>query len=819
MGQISGMSGPSRQSTVQPLRHSHTTVQQVDPPRVTSGSGWSMTDMLTPLRSAMRLARSHPALVPLAAQLFGFADSVGATEALTPLTLTLTVSKAYAGGVNSSLIGTTDYGLYPVECMLQAQTIQGAGTKDGMVGGRPVIFAMTGELPQDEVVETGVDLMREVPFAELCGSPEDAQPLQEVLAQQPGLGGKIIDFKRQDRPNARLALGDPDCSVVFPNPVSFALGETKDSDINTRHLPWMTPAGTPGTSLFSLMQRVAPTLFVADQAIFDTGLRATVHTTSQDAIKYALETGHVVVTVPLDDGEPEWRAVVFLPPLPGVLEAFTPYLGDNANEATVLMPTDEARQQFHKDFPRGQGPGHLADLWLGQPSQPPQPPLDPPSAGPHGPHRREPSRHSGDGASSSTASAWPLSAGFAIGVALLGGGYLLRAGRRDTVPPDRAPARGASHRPVRQEPQGKAREEARTSGEAAKLALNGGNPIGASRLLRAMLERPDTQGVEQSMLRAFGVDKALAIWNALHDAAQADGKAATELQALQAYKRLMAPKKSAQSTVEPSSDTPKPVQRQIIAVRQDPAKVFDHAWAELRGQGTKARMEVTAMLGAHAAAELAQDFPAQASARLRAVLRTEPDPAAARRLLQAFGVGFQDIMEKLALAAEENPRNHAMAKELAALRKFEAFESLANPSTEDYLGDEKGWRGPDRQLDPDAPRSTAGTQLVPTEDGPAEPATLAQTFSHVRSKLDSKALDGVAEFKSGAWHLYVPGVKYPHLHLTENFATLSRGVDRHSFLFGPGGVYRPATMPAAQSALRDDGSLEVLRFIEGRPTP
>ena len=815
MSQISGTSGPSWPGTVPPRRDSQTAAQPVEPPRVTPRSGWSMTDMFTPLRSAMRLVKAHPALVPLAAQLFGFADSAGATEALTPLTLTLTVSKAYAGGVNSSLIGTTDYGLYPVECMLQAQTIQGAGTKDGMVGGRPVIFAMTGQLSQDEVVETGADLMRKVHFADLCGSPEEAQPLQEVLAQQPGLGVKVIDFQRQDRPNARLALGDPDCSVVFPNPVSFALGETKDWDINARYLPWMTPAGTPGTSLFSLMQRVAPTLFVADQAIFDTGLRATVHTTSQDAIKYALETGHVVVTVPLDEGEPEWRAVVFLPPLPGVLEAFTPYLGDNANEATVLMPTDKARQQFQKDFPQGQDTGHLADLWLGRPAQPP---LALPSADPHGPHRREPSRHSGDGASSSTASEWALPTGFAIGVALLGGGYLLRSGRRDMAPPHRTHARGTTPVPAQQEPPRKLREEARTSGETAKLALNGGNPIGASRLLRAVLERPDAQGAEQSMLRAFGPGTAMAIWNALQEAAQADGKAATELEALQVHKRLMEPKMSAGTMIEPSSDTPKPVQRQVTAIRQDPAKVFDHAWAELRGQDTKTRMEATAMLGSYAAAELAQGFPAQASARLRAVMRAEAAPAVARRLLQVFGVGFQDIIEKLALAAEENPGDHAVARELAALRKFDAFEALVNPSTADYLGDEKGLRGPDRQLSPDAPRSPALEQLALRDESTAEPATLAETFSHVRSKLESKALSGISEFKGGAWHLYIPGVKYPHLHLTEDFATLSRGEDRHSFLFEHGGVYRPATMPAAQSALRDDDSLEVLRFIEGRPT-
>ena len=214
MSQISGTSGPSWPGTVPPRRDSQTAAQPVEPPRVTPRSGWSMTDMFTPLRSAMRLVKAHPALVPLAAQLFGFADSAGATEALTPLTLTLTVSKAYAGGVNSSLIGTTDYGLYPVECMLQAQTIQGAGTKDGMVGGRPVIFAMTGQLSQDEVVETGADLMRKVHFADLCGSPEEAQPLQEVLAQQPGLGVKVIDFQRQDRPRggAPPARRAPACS-------------------------------------------------------------------------------------------------------------------------------------------------------------------------------------------------------------------------------------------------------------------------------------------------------------------------------------------------------------------------------------------------------------------------------------------------------------------------------------------------------------------------------------------------------------------------------------------------------------------------------
>lgn len=697
--------GPLPPGTPRNPSGSQTPTPSTDQPQVTSGPGWSVIDLFKPLSSAMRLVQEHPLLATLAMQLYGGVRHAGASAPTGPLTLVHTVSQAYALGVNSTLIGWTHGYLQPMEYNLIADTIQGAGLKDGKDGGRPVLLILPSVDGREPPTQTAAQLLDEPPFLREEG--EHARRMVDVMSHQPGLGGKLVNPTWQS-PNFALSGGSPDCSVVTASSILFALGRQTGPD--TLAYPWMPDEPSESrlinevpTDRFARMMRHAPTLFVTDGAIFDSGLRHMMKTASIGPVmRHYLKAGLIVAIAQVNDSHAAARSLVLLPPLPGMVDAFAPYAGRDVHGTTVHLPTPEAQARYWHER-ADSSRIHGTDPWL-------------------------------QVVESLTA------------MALLVGGHAMRR-----LTASASSAKEPSFPPRLQQTAVCSPQQPRRSGRTRHGTKESGIPT--------------------------------------------EPKGGTS------------PSQKARA------------RQQITPRRQEPGKVFDEALAELRDQGTSARLQAAAALGAHAAAELAQGYAPQASARLRALLHSEPDPENAYRLLQAFGVCFGDVLDELAYLVEADPDDYEKATELAALRKHQAFAELADPRTEDHVGDEKGRRGPEQRLPSPTPPKSAGPLPVYANDKVAQPMPLSEVFGHVRSRLDSKTLNGFAEFKNGAWHLFVPGVKYPHLHLTEEFATVSRSESQHAFLYAQGGVYRPAAMPAAQTALRDDDSHEVLRLIEGRSTP
>jgi len=294
---------------------------------------------------------------------------------------------------------------------------------------------------------------------------------------------------------------------------------------------------------------------------------------------------------------------------------------------------------------------------------------------------------------------------------------------------------------------------------------------------------------------------------------------AAQKQAARDLGRQKHPSAPARSTESKLYSAPAPHETKQASAHplREPGEIFREDQGTLKAMAPEDRLEQVRAMGAQAASELAQGFPARASERLRAILRVESNPVHAARLLtDGFGVAAQDILEALEYACEDDPHNTALSNELDALRERSQFINLVNPSTDDHLGDEKGRTGPRQRLPVQSTGTAAPARPMTLASDPPQLRSLAEAYHFAKSLIDSGAMKGAFEFKDGAWHAYVPGTTYPHLHLTTSFATLSKAHNDHLYLFDPGGDYRPATMPNAQYSLRDEDSQRVLRFIEGR---
>lgn len=281
-------------------------------------------------------------------------------QPLAPLTLVDVMSMACAEGACSALIGASATSiLFPAECPIVADTLEGLGTRDSKTGDREVMFFQPSESQSEHSFASGAELLRAQPWVQVCGTQSLARRVEQVLSTQSNLTARFVNLLDRTNPNLPLQPGGPDSAVVGMTGIMFALGRQKT--LRTIDSPWKpttslkfntdVPVGSLADDLLHRMQIRSPTMFVTDGAIFVPG-RVGGSVDRDVVLRHFLSKGYFVAETGLKEGEDSWRALVFLPPTPEISKTFEAYAREPMNGLSVQSPTDGAIRGFHKDYPR-----------------------------------------------------------------------------------------------------------------------------------------------------------------------------------------------------------------------------------------------------------------------------------------------------------------------------------------------------------------------------------------------------------------------------------------------------------------------------------
>jgi hypothetical protein len=278
---------------------------------------------------------------------------------LAPLSLVDVTGLACAAGACSTLVGVTvgDY-LYPAECPIIANTLQGMGTRDDKVGSRKVVFFQWDDI--EATFDPAAGLLGVQPWSGLCKPSTSGRFMDQVLSTQHNLTARFANLRNRTHPGLPLQPGEPGSAVVGLANGMLALG--RQNSRWTIQSPWKphttlkiddTPMDQMADDLLHRMQSLSPTVFVADEKLF-VPKRMGRPINSDVVQRHFLAKGYFIVHAGTTAKPDRWRAVLLMPPTPGIIDTFGSYAEHPVDGLRVQRPTREAIREFNKMYPRSE---------------------------------------------------------------------------------------------------------------------------------------------------------------------------------------------------------------------------------------------------------------------------------------------------------------------------------------------------------------------------------------------------------------------------------------------------------------------------------
>jgi len=313
------------------------------------------------LQGALKLVALLAATVRAGA--LPLAEQPAPLSPLPPLSLMDVTGLACASGVCNALIGASNTAtLFPAECPIVADTLAGMGTQDGKAGARDVVFQQPSNDENEYAFKSGADLLRVQPWSEICQPDQTGIWMEQALSSQKNLTARFINMVGKIRPDLPLQPDRPGSALVSMVNGMFSLGrQTSPKTIDSPWKPTTTlmlqggvPMGELADDLLHRMQSRSPTLFVADKTLF-VPLRMG-HPVDRDVVlNHFLAQGYFIVEAGTRRSD-SWRAVLFMPPTQDIVAAFGPYADQPVDGMSVRRPTGDAIRAFHKTYPHGEQP-------------------------------------------------------------------------------------------------------------------------------------------------------------------------------------------------------------------------------------------------------------------------------------------------------------------------------------------------------------------------------------------------------------------------------------------------------------------------------